>query len=225
MITQSQYHGVFIDKRGNRSSLYTKNLIPGRKVYDEKLIRDKGTELREWNPKRSKIGAALMKNIVKCPIKEGDAVLYLGCSSGTTASHISDIIGANGFLFGLDFAPRMMRDFYFLCEERKNMAPILADCNKPELYEKKIFLCDVMIQDIAQKNQLGIFLNNLKFLKKGGYGFLVIKARSIDVVKNPKIIFMEIRRELEKHVKVVDYRTLDPFELDHCIFLIEKDKI
>ncbi|MBS3137219.1 fibrillarin-like rRNA/tRNA 2'-O-methyltransferase [Candidatus Woesearchaeota archaeon] len=225
MITSSQYQGVFVEKKGVKSSFYTKNLLPGRKVYDERLVRLNGAEYREWNPKKSKIGAALAKNIVKCPIKEGDCVLYLGCASGTTASHISDIIGVYGFLFGIDFAYRVMRDFLFLCDERKNMVPILADCGHPELYEKRIFLCDVIIQDIAQKNQLQIFLQNLRFLKKGGFGFLVIKARSIDVVKNPKKIFEEIRVELQKHVKIIDYRTLDPFEIDHCIFLIEKEKM
>ncbi len=225
MITQSQYHGVFIEKKGFKSLLYTKNLLPGKKVYDEKLVFDKGVEYREWNPKKSKIGAALLKNINKSPLKEGDCVLYLGCSSGTTASHISDIIGENGFLFGIDFAYRMMRDFTFLCQERRNMAPILGDCKKPETYEKRIFLCDIMIQDIAQKDQLGIFLQNLRFLKKGGFGFLVIKARSIDVIRNPKQIFGEIERELEKHVKIIDFRNLEPFEMDHCIFLIEKDRM
>ena len=61
------------------------------------------------------------------------------------------------------------------------------------------------------------------FLKKDGYGLLVIKARSIDVTKRPKQIFMAIRQELEEFMTVIDYRILDPYQKDHCMILVKKE--
>ena len=60
------------------------------------------------------------------------------------------------------------------------------------------------------------------FLKKGGYGLLAVKARSIDVKKRPKDLFISIRQELDKIFTVIDYKILDPFEKDHCMIIIKK---
>lgn len=220
---ETKHKGVYSEERRGRKSFFTRNLIPGKKVYDERLVREGGIEYREWNPKKSKIGAALMKGLHKLPILPGSNVLYLGCASGTTVSHISDIIANNGLVVGIDFAPRVMRDFVFLSEVRKNIIPILGDCKKPETYALRIFeKHDVLVQDIAQKEQVNIFLKNLQFLKQGGYALLAIKARSIDVAASPKKIFSDVKRELEKHITIEEYMTLDPYELDHCFFLLKK---
>ncbi len=216
------FKGVYEKPRGKRFSLFTRNLTPGKKVYDEFLFKDKGVEFREWNPNRSKLAAALMKGISQIGIKENDFVLYLGAASGTTPSHISDIIGNNGFIYAIDFAPRVIRDLVFVAEDRKNIAPMLADASKPETYYKNISKVDVIYQDIAQREQAEIFLNNFKFLKDDGFALLCVKARSVDVAKKPKQVFKETREKLEKHVKILDYRELDPFEKDHCIFVCKK---
>ncbi len=216
--------GVFeIEKAKNRKLIYTRNLSPGKQVYGEILISDGGIEYREWDPRRSKVGAAIIKNISQIGIKENDVVLYLGAASGTTSSHISDIVGRKGFIFALDFAPRVVRDLVFVCEDRKNITPILADANKPESYMHLVTEVDAIIQDVAQKNQAEIFLKNCKtFLKKGGFGLLALKARSVDVAKDPRRIFEEVRKDLEKEMIVADYRTLDPFEKDHAFFVCKK---
>ena len=57
------------------------------------------------------------------------------------------------------------------------------------------------------------------FLKKEGYAIIAIKARSIDVTKNPKQIFKEVRERFEKELIIVDYRTLEPYQKDHCMFI------
>jgi fibrillarin-like pre-rRNA processing protein len=51
---------------------------------------------------------------------------------------------------------------------------------------------------------------------------LVVKARSINVVENPRKIFDDVRRELEKHIKIIDSKVLDPFEKDHIMFVCQK---
>ncbi|MBR9699619.1 fibrillarin-like rRNA/tRNA 2'-O-methyltransferase [Candidatus Woesearchaeota archaeon] len=206
-----------------RRDIYTKNLTPGKRVYDEWLVKDANIEYRRWDPEKSKLAASILKGTPNTGIRKGDVVLYLGCSTGTTPSHVSDIIGKDGFLFGIDPAPRVLREFVFLCEKRKNMTALLEDANHPENYADKICEVDVLYQDIAQRNQAEIFIKNLRFLKKGGYALIAVKARSVDVTKKPKQIFNQVREELEKHLTIIDYRILDPFEKDHCMFICKKN--
>ncbi len=221
MIQQSRIFEVYQDKR----RLLTKNLTPGKTVYDESLIIQDGVEYREWNPRKSKLAALILKGCSDIKIRKDDIILYLGSASGTTVSHVSDIIGKYGFIFALDFAPRVVRDLVFVSEDRKNIAPILADANKPETYIGRVSQVDIIYQDIAQKDQLIIFLKNIDlFLKKGGFALLAVKARSIDVTKHPKEIFMKVRKQLEQqqNLIIVDYKTLEPFQLDHCMFVVKK---
>lgn len=220
MIKQSKVFEVYTDYR---KRLYTVNLTPGKKVYDEKLVKERGVEYREWDIRRSKLAATISKGSTNVFIKKGSVVLYLGCSYGTTPSHVSDIVGEEGFVFALDFAPRVMRDMVFVCEDRNNIAPILGDANKPSSYADKVCMVDVVYQDIAQRDQVDIFLKNVNmFLDKDGYALLAVKARSVDVTKKPKQIFAEVKQRLEKEMTIVDYRTLDPYEMDHAFFICKK---
>ena len=216
-----QFKGLYTIE--GKKSIYTKSLAPGKNVYNEKIVKHNNEEYREFNPRKSKLCAGLIKGISQIGIKPNSIVLYLGASTGTTVSHVSDIVGNDGFVFALDFAPRVVRELVFLCEERNNIAPLLENAFHPKRYLDKISLVDVIFQDIAQRNQVEIFLRNVNlFLQKDGFGILCIKARSIDVTKKPKTIFKEIRFELEKYITIVDYKELDPFEKDHCIFVIKK---
>jgi len=224
MVSKSRLEGVFETKDKKGKKLFTINLVPGIKIYDEQLVNDKGIEYREWNPKKSKLAAGIIKGISQIGIRPGKTVLYLGCASGTTASHVSDVVGKDGFVFALDFAPTTMRSMVFVCEKRKNIAPILADANRPETYKDRMIKeFDVVYQDIAQRNQVEIFLKNCKmFLKKGGFGLLALKARSIDVTARPKELFKKVMDDLNKEINVVDYKDLYPFEKDHAFFVCKK---
>ena len=220
MIQQSKIFEVYQEKH----CLYTKNLTPGKTVYDESLAKENNIEYREWNPRKSKLAALILKGCPDIKIRKNDIILYLGSASGTTVSHVSDIVGEDGFIFALDFAPRVLRDLVFVSQERKNIAPILADANKPETYIERISQVDIIYQDIAQKNQLDIFIKNINlFLKKGGFALFAVKARSIDVTKHPQDIFTRVRKQLEQqqNLIIVDYKTLEPFQLDHCMFVVK----
>lgn len=216
---------VYKERTGKKKfGYFTKSLYPDFRGFDEKIVKDKGIKYREVNPERSKFIAGIAKGLSQTGVKEGNTVLYLGASHGYTPSFMSDIVGEEGFIFALDFAPRVVRDLVFVCEKRKNMSPILDDAFHPERYAdlipKKV---DVVFQDIAQRNQVEIFLKNCDaFLKNGGFGLLALKSRSIDVARQPKEIFREVRKELERKATIVDYRELDPFEKDHAFFVIKK---
>jgi fibrillarin-like pre-rRNA processing protein len=196
---------------------YTKNLTPGKTFFDEQTRKIEGAEHRIFDPRRSKLSAALHKGM-KIDIK-GD-VLYLGASHGYTVSFISDMDVGN--IFAIDFAPRVLRDLVFLSEERKNIIPIMADANQPRLYSFRIKMVDFLFQDVAQKNQAEIFLKNMQFLKPGSFGALAVKSRSIDMARKPTAIYNEVKHKLEKEVKIMDFKVLDPFEMDHCVFLVQK---
>ena len=223
-IKESSLQGVFEEHGARRKRLYTKNLTPGKRVYDENLVRKGPIEYREWNPRKSKLAAAIMNGTSQIGLRAGRSVLYLGASTGTTVSHVSDIV-ENGCVFAVESAPRMMRDLVFVCEQRKNVAPILGDAGQPATYAGCCLPVDCVYQDIAQRNQVGIFLANVDaFLKKGGFGLLAVKARSIDVAARPRDIYRRVRTALEEHrgITIVDYRELEPFEHDHCLFVVKK---
>jgi len=150
-------------------------------------------------------------------------VLYLGASTGTTVSHVSDIVGEDGMVYAIDIAPRVLRDLVFLAEKRKNISPILGDANRPSTYMPYITSADFLYQDVAQRNQAEIFLKNARmFLKPECFGFLCVKAKSIDIARPVKQIYAEIRQMLEKELTIVDFRILDPFERDHCAYVCKK---
>ncbi len=203
----------------NKGKLLTKNQVPKKKVYQEKLIKIKGIEYREWIPKHSKLASAIKKKISQLGIKKDSTILYLGCSTGTTVSHLSDLL-TEGFIFAIDSSPRVLRELILMAEDRNNIAPILADAFQTEKFKDKISQVDVIYQDIAQRNQAEIFIENCKnFLKKEGFAILCLKSRSVDVKKTPRQVYKEIRNQLERELRVVDFRELDPFQKQHGFFV------
>ncbi|MHA1782936.1 MAG: fibrillarin-like rRNA/tRNA 2'-O-methyltransferase, partial [Promethearchaeota archaeon] len=86
-----KYTNVFISGPMENLRLYTINLVPGFKVYGEKLITHKGVEYREWDPFHSKLAAMILENPLLNIFSENLTCLYLGAASGTTVSHLSDI--------------------------------------------------------------------------------------------------------------------------------------
>ncbi|MBR9689798.1 MAG: fibrillarin-like rRNA/tRNA 2'-O-methyltransferase [Candidatus Altiarchaeota archaeon] len=200
--------------------LATENLVKGQSVYGERLVRKRGKEFRVWEAKRSKVGAALQKGM-KIPFKDDAKILYLGVASGTTASHISDLT-PKGMIFGVDPAPRVLRDFLLLSETRSNLVPIFADANRPEKYRHIVPDVDMIIQDVAQPNQSQILMKNVNmYLKKGGLAFVAIKSRSIDVTANPNKIFSEFKHAV-KGLELIQEKRLEPFEKDHMALLLKK---
>jgi fibrillarin-like pre-rRNA processing protein len=209
--------GIF-EVTKDKKQLSTLNLDPGKVVYGEKLISVEGVEYRTWDPRRSKLGAMVLKKF-DIPIKRDSKVLYLGASSGTTVSHVSDIV-SEGAVYSIEFAPRSMRDFIGLASRRKNIFPILADAGKPDSYAHLVEPVDILFQDVAQPNQAEIAARNAaRFLKRDGYLMLSIKARSIDTAASPKEIFKEEVNKLEQvftpGFEILTARELMPYHEDH----------
>ncbi len=208
------FPGVFREGK----SIFTRNLVPGSRVYGEKLVERNGVEYREWNPRRSKLAAAILKGLKTMPIKPGSGVLYLGAAQGTTVSHVSDIV-KSGFVVAVEFSPKAMKDLIMVAEERNNILPILADANDPERYREYLVGIDVIYQDVAQPNQVEILVRNTK-ITNPKYTMLCVKSRSIDVSKNPESIYQETIRGLEASgLKTVEVVKLGPYEKDHAMII------
>ncbi|MEM1713555.1 MAG: fibrillarin-like rRNA/tRNA 2'-O-methyltransferase, partial [Desulfurococcaceae archaeon] len=215
-----KYRGVYVVELDDGSiKLATRNLVPGHRVYGERLFKYENVEYREWNAYRSKLAGALMNGLLEQPISEGDRILYLGVASGTTASHISDIIGQRGRIYGLDVAPRVLREFIMVAEVRKNLFPILGDARKPQEYRHVVETVDGIYADIAQPEQAAIVADNADmFLKNDGYLLIAIKARSIDVTKEPSEIYRrEVNTLKERGFEIIDVVHLEPYDKDHAM--------
>ncbi|TRO52074.1 fibrillarin-like rRNA/tRNA 2'-O-methyltransferase [Candidatus Bathyarchaeota archaeon] len=216
------FPSIYKLQNNNQEILATRNLTPGITYYGEPVFNIEGVEYRSWNPTRSKLGAVIMKSVQSMPIKPGGMVLYLGVASGTTVSHVSDILGEKGHVWGLDFAPRSMRDLLDkVTRHRKNISPILGDARNPSDYSEYVPVVDVIFADVAQPDQADIIVKNAKhFLKKGGWMMLTIKSRSIDVKEKPADIYADQVKIIEEAgYKVHEVVILDPYEKDHAMVL------
>lgn len=198
----------------------TLNLVRGNNVYGEKLVRYDGEEYRIWDPFRSKLAAALKKGMKRMPIANGTKVLYLGASTGTTVSHVSDIVGPSGIVFAIEPATRVARELIEnVASKRKNVLPIIEDARRPQSYFSVFGKVDVVYCDIAQPDQTEIAITNCSaYLKPGGVMLLVVKTRSIDVTMEPKAVVTQEAARLKKNGFSVDQIiNLEPFDKDHAM--------
>jgi len=205
--------------------LATRNLTPGRNVYGERLLRHEGVEYRVWDAFRSKLAAAILKNLKTVPIKPSHRVLYLGAASGTTASHVSDIVGEKGYVYCVEFAPRALRELVNnVCAYRLNMSPILEDARFPEKYG--MFIggnVDDVYCDIAQPEQAKILADNADlFLKKSGWIMIAVKAQSIDVTKEPSEVYkQEIKVLKNRGFRIGEVVHLEPYDIAHAMIVAQ----
>lgn len=135
--------------------MVTKSLAPGESVYNEKRISAEDREgnkieYRVWNPYRSKIAAAIIGGVSDTYIRPGCKVLYLGGASGTTVSHVSDIVGPEGVVYAVEFSARSGRDLVNMAKKRTNVIPLVADARKPLEYRMLMSMVDVVFADVAQ---------------------------------------------------------------------------
>ena len=157
-------------------------------------------------------------------IQDNSKVLYLGASTGTTVSHISDIL-INGRVYAVEFSPTTAKKLVQLSTQRPNIAPILGDATKPKKYLNLVEKVDLVYCDVAQPTQTELFMKNMNlFTDDDGLGLLMIKARSIDVVQKPKKIFKQEEKKLkEKGFKINEKIKLEPYEKDHIALFVEKN--
>jgi len=222
VIEKHRHNGVFVAK-GKEDALVTRNLVPGEAVYGEKRIAVEGAEgkveYRVWNPFRSKIAAAILGGIENIWISPGSKVLYLGAASGTTVSHVSDVVGPTGIVYAVEFSHRSGRDLINVAKKRTNIIPIIEDARYPQKYRMLVGMVDTLFADVAQPDQARILaLNAQYFLKNGGKFVMSIKANCIDSTASAEIVFArEVKKLQEDNLKPSEQITLEPYERDHAV--------
>ncbi|XP_057737536.1 rRNA 2'-O-methyltransferase fibrillarin 2-like [Arachis stenosperma] len=222
VVEPHRHEGIFIAK-GKEDALVTKNLVPGEAVYNEKRItvqKEDGTkdEYRVWNPFRSKLAAAILGGVDNIWIKPGARVLYLGAASGTTVSHVSDVVGPNGVVYAVEFSHRSGRDLVNMAKKRTNVIPIIEDARHPAKYRMLVGMVDVIFSDVAQPDQARILaLNASYYLRAGGHFVISIKANCIDSTVPAESVFAsEVNKLKAEQFKPFEQVTLEPFERDHA---------
>lgn len=214
--------GVFVAK-GKEDALVTRNLVPGVSVYGEKRIsieeNEQKIEYRIWNPFRSKLGAAILGGVENIHMSPGSKVLYLGAASGTTVSHVSDILGPEGRCYAVEFSHRSGRDLLTVAQKRPNIIPIIEDARHPQKYRMVMSMVDCIFSDVAQPDQARIVaLNAHHYLKPGGHVVMSIKANCIDSTAPAEAVFaQEVKKLQEERIKPIEQITLEPYEKDHAV--------
>lgn len=221
--------------RGKEDLLVTKNMTPGEAVYGEKRISIETpanqtdvsngeptaikTEYRVWNPFRSKLAAGILGGLEDIHMGPGKKVLYLGAASGTSVSHVADIVGPTGTVFAVEFSHRSGRDLINMATHRTNVIPIIEDARHPLKYRMLLSMVDCIFADVAQPDQARIVgLNAHQFLKVGGGVVVSIKANCIDSTAAPEAVFArEVTKLREERIKPKEQLTLEPFERDHAM--------
>ena len=202
------------------------NMVPGKAVYGEKRIsvddpKNEGQKLeyRVWNPFRSKIAAAIIGGVQNIHIGPGKKVLYLGAASGTTVSHVSDVVGPEGCVYAVEFSPRSGRDLINMAKVRTNVVPIIEDARHPLKYRMVVGMVDVVFADVAQPDQARIVaINAHHFLKKGGHFVISIKASCVDSTIPAEAVFQsEVKKLRAEQFKPKEQLTLEPYERDHAV--------
>ncbi|KAI0415369.1 rRNA 2'-O-methyltransferase fibrillarin [Xylaria grammica] len=233
VVEPHRHAGIFVS-RGKEDHLLTRSVAPGVEVYGEKRITiDEQTkdadgasvstkiEYRIWNPFRSKLAAAVIGGIDNIFIAPGKKVLYLGAASGTSVSHVADIVGPTGNVYAVEFSHRSGRDLTTMAQNRTNVIPIVEDARHPLKYRMLVPMVDAIFLDVAQPDQARIALLNASlFLKIGGGIVISIKANCIDSTAAPEAVFAaEVQKLRQGGLKPLEQLTLEPYERDHAVVI------
>lgn len=182
--------------------------------YGEKIFELRGELYREWTPWRSKLSAVIVKGY-EIDLSGSEKVLYLGAASGTTVSHLSDIVD-EGIIYAVEYSAKPFKKLLELAKTRDNIIPIFGDASKPWEYSGIVEKVDLIYQDISQKNQVEILkLNSDFFLKNQGKILMMVKAKSIDSTAEVTEVFVRVLNEISRKFKIIFKDILEPFHRDH----------
>ena len=184
----------------------------GPPVYGEPVMDG----WRRWSRKRSKVAGMLERGLA-LELTPDCNILYLGASTGTTVSHLADIVN---HVYAVEFSPRAVDQLLSVSAERTNIYPLLKDARNPSSYAHVVESdIDLIIQDVATRGQADVAIKNCQFLAEEGQLAFAVKARSEDVTGTPAMIYQDVRQQLEDAYEVVDTVTLEPQHADHQAIL------
>lgn len=210
-----------IEGAGGRQgrSFFTRALGDPPAAYGERIRWMGEAAWRPMEPSRTKLGAALCRGLSDVLLAPGMDVLYLGAATGTTASHVADIVGPTGTVYAVEKSPRAFMRLLSVSKRWPNLAPLLRDARAPKDYLGVVPMVGAIYADISQPDQASIVRENAAlFLKEGGALLFAVKLSSMGRGRSEAEHVEDVRRELERTFRVREEISLEPFYRKHVLF-------
>ena len=170
-----------------------------------------------WNPYHSKLSAYLLAGGKNWPFERDSKILYLGSAEGNTISYLSEICKTNS-ITAIEISPVAMAELLVLVKKKNNIIPCLCDAHFPEKYRIQANNPEIIYQDIAQNDQVEIFIRNCEYFKPK-QAFLMLKTQSM--AKQRDDIFKKTEKRLNKIFKKVESININKWAKGHSAYYVE----
>lgn len=169
-----------------------------------------------------KLGAYRTKDGAGWDVAPDENVLYLGAAQGVTARWMSDLV-QQGTIVAIEKSAVAGLGLLATAKDVDNIVPYVGDAREPSAYAPLVPGLGIVYQDVAQRDQVDIFLDNVQRFHPRR-GFLAVKARSIAVERDPEEVFEEAVEQISKVGDILDVVPLDPFHKDHAMIVADFDQ-
>jgi fibrillarin-like rRNA methylase len=206
-------------RRGDRIELWTQATGDPPSVYGERWIDFEGHPYRSFEPTRSKIAAAVVRDWEGPLPRPAERWLYLGAASGSTASHVADLVGPQGAVYAVEKSVRPFARLYRLSERWPNLWPVLADARAPQEYFDLVPAVDGLYADVSQPDQIEILVRNAALYLKGQGNpvLLSLKTPSLARGRSPAALRSRAEEALHPFVDPIESVRLEPFHRGHYL--------
>ena len=170
-----------------------------------------------WNPYHSKLSAYLLAGGKNWPFERNSKILYLGSAEGNTISYLSEICKTNS-ITAIEISPVAMAELLVLVKKKNNIIPCLCDAHFPEKYRIQANNPEIIYQDIAQNDQVEIFIRNCEYFKPK-QAFLMLKTQSI--AKKDLDIFKCTKKRLNEIFESVESVNINKWARGHSAYFME----
>ncbi|MGB6500766.1 MAG: fibrillarin-like rRNA/tRNA 2'-O-methyltransferase [Thermoplasmata archaeon] len=203
----------------DRDELWTETVGELPSVYGEGWQERDGRQFRRFEPARSKLAAGIVAGWEGPLPRPGERWLYLGAASGTTASHVADLVGPTGRVYAVERSLRPFARLLATSERWPNLLPILGDARDPGGYADLVPPADGLYADIAQPDQAEIVERNAALLLRGDGSALLVALKTASMGRERSAVrhrdaaeaSLSAETDLETGVR------LDPFHRGHYL--------
>jgi fibrillarin-like rRNA methylase len=228
---------IFIARNTNQGDvIVTRNIIPESSSSEteepnnnEVILSVSDKEYRIWNPFQSILASVIVGGISQFGLAPGKNVLILGCAISEELCHISNIIGLEGTVYGVETSKNQhdMNSVINRAKHRHNIFPIIGEnVRKPEKYNNLIQNnIDVIIVDLNCEDQVDIMAIHAQYfmMKKQGGDFILgvdaSESTTITPTPSPESIYVEQVMKIRNTqiMKPKEQLTLEPYRASFAV--------
>lgn len=196
--------------------LYTLNSAPGWRLKRQPVLVREGKEYRSWNPYTSKIAAYMLCGGAHKEFAESSSILYLGASYGTTVSHLHDVT-PSARIYAVEFAREPFSSLRRLASSHPGIIPVFEDATHPERYQHIVEDPELIVQDISQRDPVGILLKQFDAFRSLRSAYLSVKAPSIDSTSDSRGVIENVASVLRDRFRLVEIVDISRYEKGHAL--------